>query len=201
MTMSDNLYPDALNRLIKTISRLPGIGKKTAERLALSLFDWKEEELNFFGNQILELKDKVKPCQQCGNFSDSAECKICLDQSRDTKIICVVENAAQIAIIEKSGSYKGLYHVLGGRLSPMNNVGPDSLNLDNFLVRCSSASEVIIATSPDFEGEATASYLSQQLNGMDLQISRIAQGIPVGADLSFADSASMAMAINSRRTF
>lgn len=198
--MSDNLYPDALNKLIKTISRLPGIGKKTAERLALSLYEWKDEELNFFGNQILELKENVKSCSKCGNFSDGSECKICLDPNRDDDIICVVENAAQIAIIEKSGSYKGLYHVLCGRLSPMNNVGPESLNLENFPQRCSSVREIIIATSPDFEGEATASYISQQLIDLNIQISRIAQGIPVGADLSFADSASMAMAINSRRT-
>ena len=133
-------------------------------------------------------------------FSDNEECKICLDSNRDSEVICVVENAAQIAIIEKSGSYNGLYHVLCGRLSPMNNIGPENLNLANFKERCSTVKELILATSPDFEGEATASFLSQELSEYNLKISRIAQGIPVGADLSFADAASMAMAINSRRT-
>ena len=198
--MNENLYPDPLNKLIKTIARLPGIGKRTAERLALSLHEWQEEDLKFFGEQLIGLKDNVKSCSICGNFSDSDKCKICTDSQRDQTIICVVENAAQIAIIEKSGSYQGLYHVLGGRLSPMNNIGPENLNLSNFKERCLKASELILATSPDFEGEATASFLSQELSDYNLEITRIAQGIPVGADLSFADSASMAMAINSRRT-
>ncbi|MCM8533491.1 MAG: recombination mediator RecR [Lentisphaeraceae bacterium] len=198
--MNDNLYPDSLLKLIKTISRLPGIGKRTAERLALSLHSWSEDDLKFFGEQLISLKENVKSCSTCGNFSDEEECKICLDYNRDPAIICVVENAAQIAVIEKSRSFNGVYHVLAGRLSPMNGIGPDKLNLNSFKTRCMEASEVILATSPDFEGEATASFLTQELNGIEINISRIAQGIPVGADLSFADSASMAMAINSRRT-
>jgi recombination protein RecR len=197
--MSNHFYPDAFIKLIKTISRLPGIGKRTAERLALSLYEWPEEELIFFGQQLIELKDNVKSCINCGNFADNDQCNICLASNRDQSIICVVENAAQISIIEKSASYRGLYHVLGGRLSPMNGIGSDKLNLHNFTKRCEEASEVIIATSPDFEGEATAAFLTQELKDINLTITRIAQGIPVGADLSFADAASMAMAINARR--
>jgi recombination protein RecR len=197
--MSDSHYPAAFTQLINTISRLPGIGKRTAERLALSLYEWPENELEFFGDQLKKLKESVTSCQRCGNFADSNECRICLDSSRDNTFICIVETAAQIPIIEKSGSFKGLYHVLNGRLSPVNGIGPDKLSINPLLENLTDVEEIILATSPDFDGEATASFIANLLKGKGIAITRIARGIPVGADISYADAASMAMAINSRR--
>ena len=197
--MSDSHYPSSFLKLINTISRLPGIGKRTAERLALALYEWREDELQFFGETLSQLKHNVRSCIQCGNFSDDDKCKICLDHSRDQTSVCIIESVSQIPVIEKSGSFRGLYHILGGKLSPVNGVGPEALKIDSLLSRIETFSEVILATSPDFDGEATASYIAELLKGKDLTISRIALGIPVGADISYADSASMAMAMNSRR--
>jgi recombination protein RecR len=197
--MSDNHYPKPLVELISSISRLPGIGKRTAERLALSLHEWPSNELEFLGKQITDLKENVISCQQCGNFADSELCRICLNDSRDQTFICIVETAAQIPVIEKSGSFKGLYHVLNGRLSPVNGHGPERLNLEPLLRRLGKIQEVILATSPDFDGEATASFIANLLKDKNISITRIARGIPVGADISYADAASMAMAITSRR--
>lgn len=197
--MSDSHYPSSFIRLINTIARLPGIGKRTAERLALALFDWREDELEFFGEAISELKKNVKSCQACGNFSEEEKCKICLDPSRDQSSICVIETVAQIPVIEKSGSFRGLYHILGGKLSPVNGIGPEALKVDTLMNRLDNVTEIILATSPDFDGEATASYIADLLKEKEISITRIARGIPVGADISYADSASMAMAMNSRR--
>lgn len=197
--MSDSHYPAAFVKLINAISRLPGIGKRTAERLALALYDWKEDELEFFGDAIKDLKKNVKSCIKCGNFADDDTCNICNDPSRDQTSICVIENVSQIPVIEKSGSFKGRYHILGGKLSPVNGIGPESLRVSPLLNRLEGVTEIILATSPDFDGEATASYIADLLKDKGLDITRIARGIPVGADLSYADSASMAMAMNSRR--
>lgn len=197
--MSDSHYPVAFVKLINAISRLPGIGKRTAERLALALYDWKDDELEFLGDAVKELKKNVKSCLKCGNFADDETCNICNDLSRDQTSICVIENVSQIPVIEKSGSFKGRYHILGGKLSPVNGIGPESLRVATLLNRLEGVSEIILATSPDFDGEATASYIADLLKDRGLDITRIARGIPVGADLSYADSASMAMAMNSRR--
>ena len=199
--MSNSHYPDSLNKLIQSISRLPGIGKRTAERLALALFEWSTEELQFLGEQITSLKENVLSCKKCGNFSDGELCSICIDPARHKKCICVVESASQIPIIEKSGSFRGLYYVLGGRLSPVNGIGPDKLRIQPLLESIDNIDEIIFATSPDFDGEATASYIAGLLEGKGISLSRIARGIPVGADISYADAASMAMAMNSRREF
>ncbi len=196
--MADSHYPRSFIKLINSISRLPGIGKRTAERLALALYEWPEEELSFFGEQIMKLKENITACKKCGNFADNEYCRICSDSTRDTSFICIVETAAQIPIIEKSGSFKGTYHVLGGRLSPVNGIGPDRLNISSLIESLETVEEVILATSPDFDGEATSSYIANLLKDKEIKISRIARGIPVGADISYADAASMAMAINSR---
>lgn len=197
--MSDSHYPKSFLHLIDTISRLPGIGKRTAERLALSLYDWRQDELQYFGELLTDLKEKVKSCTVCGNFADDQLCRICLDDGRDSTSICIIENVSQIPVIEKSGSFKGRYHILGGKLSPVNGIGPESLKIDSLLNRLDGVSEIILATSPDFDGEATASYIASLLDNKGIELTRIARGIPVGADISYADSASMAMAMNSRR--
>lgn len=199
--MADSHYPAAFVKLINAIAHLPGIGKKTAERLALALYDWREEELTYFGDLIKDLHQNVKSCHLCGNFADEDTCNICLDTNRDQSSICIIENASQIPVIEKSDSFKGRYHILGGKLSPVNGIGPEKLQIASLLSRLNGISEIILATSADFDGEATAFYLADILKNKQISITRIAQGIPVGADISYADSASMAMAMNSRRQF
>ncbi len=195
-------YPTHLENIIRSLARLPGIGRRTAERLASALLDWERQELAELGTAIVELPDKIHPCKECGNLSDEDLCRICRDPRRDTTLLCVVEQARQIPVIEKCGHYHGLYHVLGGRLSPLEGIEASDLNIGSLYERLGklTVTEVILSTSPDVEGEATAAYLAEELHGhFDLQVSRIAQGIPVGADLNYADAATMAMAINSRR--
>jgi len=197
--MADSHYPKSFIHLIDTISRLPGIGRRTAERLALALYDWREDELQYFGEILSELKHNVKSCTSCGNFADDQLCRICLDDSRDKSSICIIENVSQIPVIEKSGSFRGAYHILGGKLSPVNGIGPEALKIESLMKRLDGVTEIILATSPDFDGEATASYIADMLKDREIELTRIARGIPVGADISYADSASMAMAMNSRR--
>ena len=200
--MADNFYPPILKKLSSTLSQLPGIGRKTAERLALDLCDWPKEDLDKFSETLGSLTEELKYCKACGNFSQEDLCAICENPERDSKTLCVVETIPQISTIEKSGSFRGLYHIIGGRLSPLNGLGPDSLNISALKDRIQKeqVSEIILALSPDIEGEATASYICDYLKDEEVNISRIARGIPVGADISYADSASMAMAISQRST-
>lgn len=196
------VYPVSLQRLIGFLSRLPGIGRRTAERLALALLEWPAEELEHFGQQIAHLRQEVKACSLCGNFSDGDRCAICSRPDRQGEVVCVVETAAQIAVFEKSACYRGLYHVLGGRISPLQGVGPEDLAIAALRRRLEQGGiqELILATSPDVEGEATAAYLAAELGAQGLRITRIACGVPVGADLSYADAATLASALGGRRT-
>jgi len=197
---SSSAYPEALEQIISVFSRLPGIGRRTAERLTLALLDWPQESLDAFSENIRNLKNRIKYCKRCGNFTEGELCTICQDQDRTAKVICVVEEATQIPIIEKAGCFKGQYHVLGGRLIPLEDIGPENLRIDELHQRIKeqAVEEIILATSSDVEGEATASYLGQELSRHHIKISRIASGVPVGADLNYADSATIAMAINKR---
>ena len=195
-------YPDALHELIHSFARLPGIGKRTAERLAIAVLDWEEADLALFGQQLQELKERIRPCQSCGNLADQEQCQICRSPLREKSTLCIVETARQIPVIEKCGRYRGLYHVLGGKLSPLEGIDEEALNIPSLHTRIQEleVTEIILATSPDVEGEATATFIAGEIADYpDLTISRIALGIPVGADLSFADAATMAMAIDSRR--
>ena len=199
-----NSYPEALQRLIAYFSHLPGIGGRTAERLALSLMSWQEHELSGFGAQLSSLRKDVGFCPICGYLTNGTEpCRFCSAPDRDNSIICVVEQVTQVHTIEKSGCYKGLYHVLGGKISPMKGRGPADLHIGELRSRLedNKVKEILIALSPDVEGEATAHYLLQELSGTGVVFSRIAAGIPVGSDLSFADAATMASAISGRRPF
>jgi recombination protein RecR len=182
--------------------RLPGIGGRTASRLALALLDWPDELLETFGQELAALRENVKWCTTCGNLSDTETCRICRSPERDRTQICVVEVATQIPVFESSGSYRGLYHVLGGRLLPLEGIGPDELRVQELRDRLGSGEvqELILATSPDVEGEATAHYLAAEFAATGVQITRIAAGVPVGADLSYADAATMARALAGRRT-
>jgi recombination protein RecR len=196
-------YPEALNRIVEYLKRLPGIGNRTAARLALALLDWPEELLTTFGAELASLRTNVQHCQICGNLSDSETCAICSAADRDSSAICVVEVASQIPVFEASASYHGLYHVLGGRLAPLDGKGPADLRIEELRTRllAGTIEELILATSPDVEGEATAHFIAGEFANLPLKITRIAAGVPVGSDLSYADSATMARALGGRREF
>jgi recombination protein RecR len=196
------IHPDnAIDELIAHLRRLPGVGRRSAERHAHAMLEWDEETLKALGDCISHLRERVAFCPVCGAIQDDAGCRLCNDPRRDQEIICVVEHFSQIPVIEKSGCYKGAYHVLGGRLQPLDGKGPDSLRGTELRRRLEHGriSEIILALSPDIEGEATAAWLCAELTPFKVKISRIASGIPAGADLSYADSATMALAITRRQ--
>lgn len=196
-----SMYPTALQDLIHSLRELPGIGARTAERLALAILDWPEERRQTMANQLCELRNRVHYCTVCGNFADRDTCRICASPARRADLVCVVEQPSQIGAIERSGCYDGRYHVLGGRLAPLDGVGPESLRIPQLeqRLRQDDIREVILATGSDVEGEATASYLAERIREFGVEVSRIAAGIPVGADLSYADNATMATALGGRR--
>ncbi len=194
-------YPPVLDELILSLRRLPGIGARTAERLALSLLTWPQEELQSLGTLLSTLKSRLRSCEVCGNLTEEPRCRICSDPNRQADVVCVVEQASQIPVIERAGCFRGLYHVLGGRLEPLEGKGPEALKLAELRARVAAGGvrELILATSSDVEGEATAAYLVSELREFPVTITRIAAGVPVGADLGFADSATIAVAMNARR--
>lgn len=192
-------YPSALTNLIRELGKLPGIGPKSAQRLAFYLFNQSEEQVGTLAEAILAAKKHLKQCQVCFNITDQDTCNICSAGGRDTSIICVVEEPADLLAIERSGEYSGLYHVLHGVLSPMSGVGPEQLTIKALLSRLKDVSEVILATATTVEGEATAMYLARLLGDMNIATSRIAYGLPVGGDLEYADEVTLGRAISHRR--
>ena len=196
-----NLYPPALARLIEDLAKLPGVGKKSAQRLAFYILDKGEAEGRELACAIVELAEKIHYCPVCFNIAEGEVCAVCADEKRDRSLICVVESARDILPLEKSGSYRGLYHVLGGVLSPLEGVGPKELHLKELLLRLEDGSvrEVILATGSQVEGEATAGYLAELMKPFELRVSRIAQGLPVGGDLEYVDEITLARALEGRR--
>jgi recombination protein RecR len=196
-----NHYPRSVLNLIDSFSRLPGIGKKTAERLALHVLRAPRSEAENFARHILDLKNNMRLCSRCFALSEDALCGLCANPSRLQNLICVVEKPSDMVAVERSGSYKGLYHILHGVLSPMDNVGPDDIRIKELVnrVRENQASEVIIALSTSVEGEATASYLIRQLKAFPVKLTRIASGIPVGGDLKYVDPVTLKRAMEARR--
>jgi recombination protein RecR len=196
------LYPSSLVRLIKRLSKLPGIGEKTAERLALHILRSSHEEARALSESLLEVKEKIRFCSTCFGLSESDPCGICLDEGRDHEVVCVVEQPSDLVAIERSGAFKGIYHVLQGVLSPMNGVGPDDLKIKALLERIKAGRirEVTIATNTNVEGEATASYLAQCLKGYPVQVTRIATGVPVGGDLKYLDDVTLRRAMERRES-
>lgn len=198
----------AIDDLATELSRLPGIGRKTALRLTYHLLRQPPDQSRRLGEALLTLGERVRACSRCFNWTDDELCAICRDPRRDPATICVVEQASDISAIERAGEFRGLYHVLGGRLSPLDGVGPDDLTVAALLARVaggpSEVREVIIATNPSLEGEATALYVQGQLapsgaNGVAVTVSRIARGLPVGGDLEYADGVTIAQALSARR--
>lgn len=190
----------SLNRLIEWFARLPGIGKKTAARLAFYVLNLPQKEALDFAQVIIDAKEKVHTCKVCQNLTDSDVCEICADQKRDRTVVCVVEDPKDVLAFERTGEYRGLYHVLHGALSPLDNINPEDLKIKELFSRLSGGEikEVIMATNPTVEGEATAGYISRFVKPMGVKITRLAYGIPVGGDLEYTDEITLSRALEGR---
>lgn len=191
----------ALQRLLDELGRLPGIGPKSAQRIAYHLLEADAEEARRLATAILEVKEQVHFCPVCFSYATRDTCDVCSDASRDRTTICVVSEPRDVSAIERTGSYHGLYHVLGGVISPMDKIGPEQLHVKELLARLASGEvqEVILATNPDVEGETTATYLSRIIRPLGARVSRLASGLPVGGDLEYADEVTLGRAIEARR--
>lgn len=193
-------YPGSIKTLIRSLARLPGIGQKTAERLAMHILQQPKEDARRLARSIVELKEKLRLCSRCFALSDDVLCRICNDPSRESGLICVVEQPADMASIEKSGAFKGRYHVLGGVLSPMDGIGPDDIRIAELATRVEKEDvrEIILATGTNVEGESTAAYIAGILAPMPVEVTRIASGVPMGGDLKYVDQVTLKRAMESR---
>ena len=194
-------YPKPLEILINELSKLPGIGGKTAQRLAFHILSLDEKEVKQLAGALTGAKEQMKYCSVCGNLTDVDPCGICSDSSRDEKVICVVEGPRDVTAMERIREFKGLYHVLHGAISPMDGVGPEDINLKSLILRLqqNDVEEVILATNPNIEGEATAMYIARLIKPSGIKVSRIAHGLPVGGDLDYADEVTLSKAMEGRR--
>ena len=194
-------FPAALERLTEAFARLPGIGGKTAQRLAFHVLSLPDEEAADFARAIVEAKQTVHTCPICQNLTDGERCAICSDERRDPGVICVVAEPRDVIAMERAREYEGVYHVLHGVISPLNHIGPDDIRIRELLARVAQGGvrEVIMATNPDTEGEATAMYLSRLLRPMEVKVTRLAYGIPVGSQLEYADEVTLLRALEGRR--
>ncbi len=195
-----NYYGNPINTLIEQLSRLPGIGGKSAQRLAFHIINMSSDDAKLLSDAILNAKKEIKYCSVCCNLTDSDPCRICGSTKRDKTTIMVVEDPRDMAAYEKTGEYKGLYHILHGAISPLKDIGPEDIKIKELLSRIDeSITEVIIATNPTVEGEATAMYISKLLKPMGVMVSRIAHGVPVGSDLEYVDQVTLSRALEGRR--
>ena len=193
-----NSFPESLNNLIDEFSRFPGIGKKTAQRMSFYILNSSKSHAYDLSEAVLNLKSKIRFCEKCYGISEDAVCSICSDARRDVNSLCVVENPADIYTFEKTSAFRGLYHVLGGVLSPLDGIGPDELNIAPLLQRITPDVEVLIATNATIEGEATCLYLANILEKKSVRVTRLARGLPMGGDLEFVDEATIMRAIEDR---
>lgn len=195
-------YPKTIQNLIECFKSLPGVGEKTAERLALSLLNFDEEKINLFSTSISDIKKKVKRCKICNNLSDEDECEICKNKtSRNTDVICVVEEPKNVILFEKIGSFNGLYHVLDGLISPLDGINPEDINIGSLIKRVkeNKPKEVIIALKSSIEAETTTLYIKKMLEGLDVNVTKLAQGVPIGVDMEYLDSMTLEMAFEDRK--
>lgn len=190
-------FIEPIGRLINQFSKLPGVGKKTAQRYAYKIIDMSPEEAKQFAESILECKSKVRYCTVCGNFSEEEVCDIC--KRRDRSLICVVKEPKDVVALEKLREYKGVYHVLHGVISPMDGVGPNDIRIKELLGRLDGVNEVIIATNPDVEGDATAMYISKLLKPLNVRVTRLAHGIPIGGEIEYTDEVTLSRAFIERK--
>ena len=190
-----------IERLINELTKMPGIGRKTAQRLAFFVLKAPDEYATELARLLNEVNEHVKPCRECGNLTESEVCLICADETRNRQLLCVVEEPADIALVERTGEFNGLYHVLMGVISPLEGIGPDQLRMGELVHRVQSnrAAEVIVATDPDVEGDTTAYYIAKLLSPLGAKVTRIARGLPVGGDLDFAEEVTLAKAIAGRQ--
>ena len=194
-------FPESLQRLIEELQRLPGVGPKSAQRLAFHMLKTPREQAEKLAAAIRELKERVTYCSTCNNITDADPCEYCRSEERDHRVICVVEEPQNVSGIEKTREFKGVYHVLMGAISPLQGIGPDQLKIKGLLARLTTGevTEVILATNPNVEGEATALYLARLLKPLGVKVTRIAMGVPVGSDLEYADDVTMHKALEGRR--
>jgi recombination protein RecR len=191
----------AIEELITELARLPGIGRKTAQRLTFHLLQQPSEQAVRLASALVSVAERVRACEECGNLTEEQPCAICRDPRRDGALLCVVEEASAVGVVDRSTEFRGRYHVLGGRLSPLDGIGPESLRLDRLIRRVEEGQirEVILATNPSMEGEVTATYIQQLLAGRDLRVTRLARGLPMGGDLEYVDGVTLAHALVARQ--
>ena len=196
------MHEGAIQDLIDELGRLPGIGPKSAQRIAFHIIQSERVDISRLADVLRTVKEKVKFCTECGNISEEELCRICRDPRRDPALICVVEESKDVIAIEKTREFRGKYHVLGGAISPIDGIGPENLRIRELMVRLAATEiqEIIIATDPNLEGEATATYLSRLLKPLGMKVSRLASGLPVGGDLEYADEVTLGRAFEGRRT-
>jgi recombination protein RecR len=198
-----NHYPPSIVTLIRNFSQLPGIGEKTAERLALHVLKAPRKSVEALSRSLMDVKDRVRLCDMCYSLSDSERCSVCGDATRDASLLCVVEQPADMVSIEKSGGFRGYYHVLGGCLSPMDGIGPEEIRIEELVQRIAAGQvrEVVLATGTSLEGESTAAFIAQRLGSFPVKVSRIASGVPVGGDLKYIDQLTLKRAMETRHDF
>jgi recombination protein RecR len=196
------MYEGVVQDLIDELGRLPGVGPKSAQRIAFHLLQADPVDVRRLAQVLVEVKDRVKFCSVCGNVSEEETCRICRDQRRDPAVICVVEESKDVVAVERTREFRGKYHVLGGAISPIDGIGPDDLRIRELMTRLADGvvTEVILATDPNLEGEATATYLTRLLRPMGLRVTRLASGLPVGGDLEYADEVTLGRAFEGRRS-
>lgn len=194
-------YPSSIRKLIRNIARLPGIGEKTAERLTMHLLKAPRAEVETLADSILELRQRVRLCSRCFGLSDGELCEVCRNPARDGSLLCVVEQPADMVSIEKSGSFTGIYFILGGVILPMNGIGPEEIRIPELVRRVEkpTVTEVVLATSTTVEGESTAAFIAEQLDGREIRVTRIASGVPIGGDLKYVDPVTLKRALEGRR--
>ena len=191
----------AIDDLIAELARLPGIGRKTAQRLTFHLLQQTSDQATRLAATLVAVAERVRACEECGNLTEEQPCAICRDPRRDPGVLCVVEEASTLAVVDRSTDFRGRYHVLGGRLSPLEGIGPESLRIDRLLHRVEEGGvrEVILATNPSMEGEVTATYIQQLLAGRRVRVTRLARGLPMGGDLEYVDGVTLAHALTARQ--
>ena len=195
------MYPDSLRKAIESFQKLPGIGEKTAERLAFAVLEFSEDEIEEFSNSFTNLKQIIKPCSICGTLTDDQECFICLDKTRDKKTLIVVEDSKSVFLFERIGNFHGFYHVLGGLISPLDDIGPEDIRIKELIERIKKEDikEVILAIKSGIEADTTSLYIKKILEDLGVLVSRIASGIPIGADMDYVDALTLESALNNRK--
>ena len=195
------MYPESLRELIECLRYLPGVGEKSAERYAFSILDMDEEKIHSFASSLEEVKKKVHPCSKCNCLTENEVCEICSNKTRDNTVLCVVEDPKNVFLFERLGTFNGMYHVLSGLISPMDGINPEDIGIDKLITRIKDNhfKEIILALKPSIEGETTALYIKKVLEGLDLTVSKIASGIPMGADMEYIDAMTLERALTDRK--